>query len=275
LDELLSNDEVSAVFIITPTFLHYEQCTRAIEQGRHIFLEKPIANTVEKAKRIYQVSTERNVVVSVGHNVRRRAEFRMIKRLIDSGEIGEVIMVEANNSQYVGEGRETSWRLNPSTCPGGPLLQLGVHHIDTLLYLFGDIAEVKAFLKNDYFTTEVPDTVSSVLRFKSGVLGYLSTNYLTEPSFIMRIYGTKGILSIEDTTLYLQKGRNRKNLKITPINTLEEQVKEFGKCIIGNGKPEVGAREGLKVMKVVDAIMESSSENGKVVAITRQEEDGG
>ncbi|GAG72189.1 unnamed protein product, partial [marine sediment metagenome] len=267
LEELLATDDLQAVVIVTPNHFHYEQCIKAIKQGKHVFVEKPIANTVEEAKKIYRATKEKNVIVSVGHNVRRRSEFRTMKKLIETGEIGEVIMVEANNSQYVGEGRETSWRLDKDTYSSGPLSQLGIHHIDTLRYLFGEITEVKSYLKNEYFKSGVPDTILSVFSFKSGILGYLGTNYISEPSFTMRVYGTKGNLIVEGTTLYLQKNGKMKAIKTKSINTLEEQIREFGECIINNGEPEVGVKEAIENMAVAEVIMESAKKNGKNIGL--------
>ncbi|NMC14577.1 MAG: Gfo/Idh/MocA family oxidoreductase [Chloroflexi bacterium] len=191
----------------------------------------------------------------------------MMKRLIASGDVGDVIMVEANTSQYVGKGRETSWRLNPDTCPGGPLLQLGVHHIDTLFYLFGEISEVKSFITSNYFSTGIPDTVSSIFLFKSGIVGYMGTNYISEPAFFIRVYGTKGMLIVEDTAFYIYKNGQRKRLRLESIDTIKEQIREFGVCIINGKKPEVGIEEATKVLKVVEAIMESSVQNNKVTPI--------
>lgn len=265
LKELLTVDGLQAVAIVTPNHWHCEQCIRAIEQGKHVFVEKPIANMVEEAKKIYQAAEENNVIVSVGHDVRRRHEFRTMKKLIEDGKIGDVIVVEANNSQYIGEG-EVSWRLSKDTCPGGPLLQLGIHHIDTLRYLFGEIVEVKAFSKEDYFE-EVPDTVLSILFFKAGMLGYLGTSWATEPSFTMKVYGTEGNLILEGTTLYLQKNRKRKRIETRPVNTLEEEIKEFGECIMGKRKPEVDAKEATKNLTLVEAIMESIRKRGESVKI--------
>ncbi|WP_273277814.1 Gfo/Idh/MocA family oxidoreductase [Methanothrix soehngenii] len=267
LEELLTVDNLQAVVIVTPNFLHYEHCIKSIEQGKHVFIEKPIANTVEEAKKIYHAAKENDLVVSVGHNVRRRSEFRTMKKLIETGQIGDVVMVEANNSQPIGDGRETSWRLDKTTCPTGPLSQLAIHHIDTLRYLFGEIIEVKSYLKNGYFKSEVPDTVLSVFSFKSGVLGYLGTNYISEPSFTMRAYGTKGNLIVEDATLYLQKRGTKKMVKTESVNTLEEQIKEFGECIINNREPEVGGKEAIENMAVIKAIMESVKKNGKNIGI--------
>jgi len=266
LEELLAVDGLQSVVIVTPNHWHCEQCIRAIEQGKHVFVEKPLANTVEEAKRICQAAEENNVIVAVGHNVRRRREFRTMKKLIDDGEIGEVIMVEANNSQYVAEGRETRWRLSRDTCPGGPLLQLGIHHVDTLHYLFGEIAEVKAFSKEDYLG-EVPDAILSILSLKAGMLAYLGTSWVAEPSFTMKVYGTKGNLIVGGTTLHLEKNRKRRRIETRSVDTLEEEIKEFGECIKGNRKPEVDAKEALKNLVVVEAIMESLRNQGESVKI--------
>lgn len=263
LEELLANDSLQAVVIVTPNYLHYEQCIKAIKEKKHVFVEKPIANTVEEAKKINQAANENHLIVSVGHDVRKRPEFRLMKKLIEDGDIGEVMMVEANNSQPIGDGREKSWRLDKDTCPFGPLSQLGIHHIDTLRYLFGEITKVKSYLKNELFEAGVPDTVLAVFTFKSGILGYLGTNYLSEPSFAMRIYGTRGNLILEDTHLYLQKKKKLKKIKVQSINTLEEQVIEFGECIINNKEPEIGAKEALENIAVVESIMKSVTKSGQ------------
>lgn len=265
LEELIAVNGLQTVVIVTPNHLHYEQCIKAIEQGKHVFIEKPIANTFKEAEDIYRTAEENNIIVSVGHNVRRRYEFRMIKKCIENGDIGDVVMFEANNSQPIGE-KGRSWRLNISTCPGGPLLQLGIHHIDSLRYLFGEITEVKAFAKKDYFE-DIPDAISSILSFKCGPIGYLGTNWVTEPSFTMKLYGTKGNLIIEDTALYLQKDGKESRIKTKPINTLSEQIKEFGECIMYDRKPEVDAKEAIKNLIVVEAIMESIKKRGKNIKI--------
>ena len=267
LEELIAIDSLKAIVIITPNYLHYEQCIKAIKQRKHVFVEKPIANTVKEATEIHQIAKYNRVIVSVGHNVRRRSEFRMIKNLIENGKIGDVMMVETNNSQPIGDGREISWRLDKDKCPSGPLSQLGIHHIDTLRYIFGEITEVKSYQKNKYFKSRVPDTILSVFVFKSGVLGYLGTNYMSEPSFTMRVYGTKGNLVVEGTTLYLQKKGKRKKIRTEFVNTIEEQIKEFGECIINNREPEVGVKEAIENMAVVEAIMESVEKNGKNIEI--------
>ncbi len=263
MEELLRYEKLEGVIISTPNFLHYEQCIAAIRAGKHVFVEKPIANTVEEAKKIYEMAKDKNLIIAVGHNVRRRSEFRAIKKMLEDGEIGNVAMVEANSSQYIGENREMSWRLNKSTCPGGPLLQLGIHHIDTLRYLFGDIAEVKSYLKDEYFKSEAPDTILSIFLFKSGTIGYLGTNYISEPSFTMRIYGTKGNLIAEDGNLHIQRGRISKRIKTKYINTLLEEINEFGECIRKGDKPEVEAKEALENLAIVEAIMDTSEDKGR------------
>ena len=267
LEELIVVDGLQAVVIVTPNHLHYEQCTKAIKQGKHVFVEKPIANTIEEAKKIYQAAKKNNLIVSVGHNVRRRSEFRMMKKLIESKEIGKVLMVEANNSQNMGIKKGTPWRLKRDDSPGGPLLQLGIHNIDALQYLFGDIKEVKAYLTNRYLDAVIDDTGTIICAFESGILGYIGATYSESPRFTMTVFGTKGNLVLQDNELYLYIGKKRKKLKIMQVDTLKEQVAEFGECILNNRKPEVGVEEAMRALAVVEAAIESSHAKGGPITV--------
>lgn len=263
LDEILSMKKIQAVFIITPNYLHYNQCLNSIKAGKHVFIEKPLVNTLKEAENILTSLKNADIIISVGHNVRKNSEIRKMKEIIVSGEIGNVIMVESNNSQPTLQ-EDTNWRLNKFKCPNGPLLQLGIHHIDTLRYLFGEIKEVKAYSKEHYGLGI--DTFTSIFLFDSDIIGYLGTNFISEPTFFIKVYGTEGKIILKNNNLYLEKKGNRKLIKVKKINTIKNQLEEFSQCIINNEKPEVGLDEAIKNLYVVESIAKSA-ESQKTVKL--------
>lgn len=256
LDEILAIEKIKAVFIVTPNYLHYEQCLDTIKAGKHVFIEKPVVNTLKEAENLLKSLKNDAIIISVGHNVRKNPEIRKMKEIIDSGEIGKVIMIESNNSQPTMQ-HITNWRLNKYKCPNGPLLQLGIHHIDTLRYLFGEIKEVKAYSK-DCCEGGNADIFTTIFLFDSDIIGYLGTNFISEPTFYIKVYGTEGKLILNNNKLYLERKSNKNLIKVKKINSIKDQLEEFSQCIINNEKPEIGLEEAIKNLYVVEAIAKSA-----------------
>ena len=105
-------------------------------------MEKPIADTLADGKVVQEVCEQAGVVLMVGHCFRRLGAARMTKQLIEEGALGEVVLAEANFS-LPAQLTPDKWRYCRETCPGGPLMQLGVHHADTLQYWLGPIRRVQ------------------------------------------------------------------------------------------------------------------------------------
>ena len=256
---LLEEYNIKAVFIVTPNPFHKDQVLDGIDRNiKYIFVEKPIANTVQEINEIIDLCRLKQSVISVGHNVRRRAEFRTMKRLIDEGAIGEVLAVDANNSQNYGLKSHPSWRLDSKKCPGGSLMQLGIHMIDLFQYLFGDILEVSAYLTNRYVETGIDDTAVMTCKSESGILGSLVSSYSNSSAFELLALGTDASLLVRGSRLYLNLGRKERRVRVPSVDVLEEQIGEFARCILNNHRPEVGLAEAVKAVSVVAAAIRSS-----------------
>ncbi len=257
-EELLEKSISNAVIISTPNFLHFEQAWKALQFGKDVFVEKPITVKVEEAEKILKLAQEKNLIVQVGHNTRKRKVFRKAKEIIETGLIGKIIFVESNISMSTGLAEFPEWKKNKDKCPLLPMTQLGIHFIDTLIYLFGDIKEVSSFARNAYL--DVEDSVVTLLKFSNGIIGTLSSSYVAPNVYEMKIYGTEGVIKC-----YLNKIEVQKTTEINPnvylfdedIESYVEELCEFAECIINRIKPEVDAEIGLKNLKVVEAIIES------------------
>ena len=144
-EAMVRRDDVDAVVLVTPNAVHREQAELAARHGKHVFVEKPIANTLEDGRRMIEACRQAGVVLMVAHVARRHAGNRMAKKLLESGALGKPMMVEANVSSDQGVGlvpEEFRWRADDLGCPAGPLMTMGVHHADTLNYLFGPVKSV-------------------------------------------------------------------------------------------------------------------------------------
>ena len=132
-------EDAEGVILATPNDVHAEHAIACAEAGRHVFVEKPIADTVEAGERMREACVRAGVLLMVGHAFRRLGAARQAKALIDLGRLGTVVLAEASFS-LPGRLPPSAWRAQRARNPGGPLMQLGIHHADTLAWLLGPVA---------------------------------------------------------------------------------------------------------------------------------------
>ena len=290
-ENVLERDDVEGVVLIVPNSVHAELAVRAAQHGKHVYVEKPIANTIADGKKIIEACQKAKVTLMVGHHLRRLAGFRKIKDLIDNGVIGKPIQVEANFSVNLGFNISSDnfrWQGDDSGSPAGPLMSLGVHYADTFNYLFGPIKNVLSFFKRLYIPAPVEDVTTTIFEFESGVLGYLGSNFASPKAMYMYIYGTEANLLCtitlpelpfeeyllrwqlvdSDTTVQIfEKGKTgSKDIPIPKGNPILEEVEEFGACIRLGKKPETDGEGALAALALVRASIESA-ETGKIAKI--------
>jgi len=142
----LLNEDIKGVLLPTPNHLHCEQTLAAAKAGKHVFVEKPIANTIEEAKKMDHACKDAGVVLVVGHSQRKMPGCRTVKRLITSGKYGLPINAIAclglRGVEMYGLGH---WLLNGKLNPGGSLYMMGVHATETLQYIMGPIKNINGF----------------------------------------------------------------------------------------------------------------------------------
>ena len=291
-EDVLKRDDIDAVHLISPNAMHAEQAILAARHGKHVFVEKPIANTIPDGKRMIAACQKANVVLMVGHHLRRLAGFRKLKELIASGAIGEPIQVEANFSQNLGFAltpESFRWRGDDTGCPAGALMTLGIHHADLLNYLFGPIETVFSYFNKLYIEAPVEDVTTTLFQFKSGILGYLGSNYASPKACWMYVYGTEANLLCtvtlqqlpfeeyllrwqmidQDTKLQMfKKGRTGcEDIPLNMRNPILEEIDEFADCIKTGKKPETDGEGALGALFLIRAAIESAR-TGKQVRIS-------
>ena len=175
LKEAIGHPGVEGVVLVTPNDVHEEQALACAERGRHVFVEKPIADTTEAGERMRRACTEAGVTLMVGHAFRRLGAARRVKQLLEEGALGRVILAEANMS-LPGTFKPEAWRAQRSRNPGGPIMQLGIHHIDTLAYWLGRVQRASGRFAHVQSAADIDDVGVVTLEFESGALASLTAS---------------------------------------------------------------------------------------------------
>jgi predicted dehydrogenase len=127
-EAVLADRSIEAIINTTPNNVHLETTRAAAEAGKHVFLDKPIANTVADARAITAVCRKAGVVLALGYQRRRESQFRWIRQKIDAGEFGKLVNAESNISRdRLGKIDLNSGRYTAAGMPGGVMLQIGIH----------------------------------------------------------------------------------------------------------------------------------------------------
>ncbi len=268
IDTLLGRDEIEGVVIATPNNAHMPPAVEAARAGKHVFVDKPIANTLEDALAIVSETGRAGVTLAVGHNARRFPGHRKMKELLGQGVVGVPVTVEANFSHSGGLGLTAAmWRSSRAECPGLPLMQLGVHFTDTLQYLLGDISEVSSFMAHAAIPVNNDDATVSLLRFETGLLGYLGSNYASPHVYYVNVYGTAGNLYCESghaVSLRKAGAADREQIAVEPADTQVEELEEFARSVRTGVRFEVDGDAAVKALAVVNAALKSHQEGRSV-----------
>jgi predicted dehydrogenase len=272
LDTLLATPSLDGVIVTTPNNAHLEIVKAAAKAGKHVFVEKPIANSIGDALEIERICREANVVLSVGHSYRRHAGIRHIAELIKRDELGRISLAEGVFSKNHGlrlSGPQ-DWRFRRAEVPGGCLMQIGIHHIDNLIYLLGEVVDVASMLAHLETRAEIEDVGAVLLRFKSGAIGFICADYISADRFELTISGTKSIARFDlqsGVSVLAQGSKSWVAANIKANDYLRAQMEEFASCVVSGARPEVGAREALAPLAVIHAAIKSAEEH-RTVAIS-------
>jgi len=260
LDEAISHPAVQGVVLATPNDVHEEQALACAERGRHVFVEKPIADTVAAGERMRRACADAGVTLMVGHAFRRLGAARRVRELIDDGALGRVVLAEANMS-LPGVFKPEAWRADRARNPGGPIMQLGIHHVDTLAYWLGPVRRASGRFTHLHAQPDIDDVGVVTLEFESGAFGSLTGSYVSPKTMSLRLFGSEAVLdyhadfsvwpdaaALDGVTTLTLAGEA---VEFDERDMLAEQLAEFGRCIRGEAQPETGAAEGIAALSVV------------------------
>lgn len=277
-EALIDDDGVDAVILSTPNVFHYPHAIRALNAGKHVFVEKPMACSVAQAEDMGKLAAERGLRLMVGHMWRFDREALYLVSEIAGGAIGPVFRTTAYGIHANwGPG---GWFAKKELAWGGALADMGIHAIDTTRFLIGDPAPVRVYASIGSRTgkTELDDTGVVMITWETGVTSVVETGWwqphMDGPEAGTRLYGTGGYASLFPTLVKVHRDDSEVVIRRDFPDRAEHcdqhiytgQMQEFIAAIREGREPVPGAAEGLVNMRIVEAAYRSS-ETGKAVEI--------
>jgi predicted dehydrogenase len=268
-DGILNDRSIAAVINTTPNNVHLETTRAAARAGKHVFLDKPIANTIADARALTEACRKARVVLALGYQRRKESHFRWIRKQIDDGVFGRLVNAEANISRdRLGQFDLNSWRYTAEGMPGGVMLQIGIHYTDILEYLMGPIKAVNGRLAQLVLPGDNPDVASLVMEHDNGALSTLNASYASASEYYcMNIYGKEAsaYYDLHQGLRFLKRGSKISNaVPYEKNDTIREELEEFADAVRGKGKPEMDGEASTRSLAVLRAGIKSSREGRRV-----------
>lgn len=270
LEELLADAEVEALIVATTHDSHLSLIEAAADAGKHVFVEKPLTLSVRDGLAAVEAAETAGIVLQVGHQRRRTAASRAIRSFIDEGRLGDLQMLEANHSLPNGFSMpEQAWRWEPDQSPLGSMTSLGIHQIDTFMYLAGPISSVSAVSRPGR-DVAIDEATGLLFEFESGAIGAVLSSFFTPRHIRLTVHGTDGaVFSHHDGDRLEVQARGEvepKNVDLVEVDPVVDQLTEFAEAVAKGSAPEVGGRQALAVVAVLEAAAESVM-SGRRVAV--------
>lgn len=268
-EDILGDGAIDGIINTTPNHAHFETTRAAAKAGKHVFLEKPIANTIGEAGALTEACKRAGIVLAVGYQRRREAHFRWIKERIDAGEFGTLVQAEANISRdRAGKIEHGHWRYTAEGMPGGVMLQIGLHYVDVLMMLLGPVKSVSGMASQLVLPGDNPDVGTLLMKHENGAVSTLSRSYASASEYyLMNIYGKRmsAYYNLFDGLRALKQGETDQTpVALDDIDTLAEELIEWADAIQGQGSPETGGEGATESLAVVKAGIRSVAEGRHV-----------
>jgi predicted dehydrogenase len=282
---------LDAVLVGSPSGLHAAQGIEAARRGLHVLVEKPLDVTTERADALIEACERAGVRLGVFFQDRAAPDLRRLKGLIDEGRLGRPLLVSGSvrwhrPPEYYGGSR---WRGTWELDGGGALMNQGVHTVDLLLWLLGDVASVYARAATALHSIEVEDTVAAALEFASGALGMLEAATSAYPGYPRRVVltGTEGTVIVEgdrvvaaDLRTPLEEpfaaaaGSGESNAAaaspvVSDVGGHRAILEDFVRAIRSGAAPLCDGREGRRSVELVRAVYESAR-TGRAITLSRE-----
>ncbi|MEH7305238.1 Gfo/Idh/MocA family protein [Neobacillus drentensis] len=285
--EVLKLADIDAISVCLPNYLHAPVSIDALNAGKHVLCEKPMATSKEEAEAMIEAAKENDKKLMIAHNQRFVTSHQKAKEIIDNGKLGKIYSFKTTFGHPGPEGWSIdgagSWFFNKEKAFIGAMGDLGVHKADLMRYLLGEFSEVGAFIEtNAKQNTDVDDNAVCILRTESGIIGTLAASwaYVSGGDNSTIIYGEKGTLRLEADPEYslIEEYRDGSVVyhKLDKIQTNEEGgqtsshvINHFVECIIENNEPLISGEEGMKSLQIILAALESQ-ETRRIVSLKKE-----
>jgi predicted dehydrogenase len=268
---ILKDPEIHAVVLATPHSLHVKQIIQAAKAGKHVFVEKPFTLTRKTAEKAVEACKAAGITLGVGFNRRYAPSFVEMMNRIRSGQIGDVLHVEATHSGPTGyQLKAGNWRSIRAETPGGGMTARGVHTLDAMIGIAGPVTSVYALSDKRKLPADIDidDTTSMLVKFASGATGHLSTVFVTGDLYSVRVFGSKGWLELRGDTDLVMRGLEGQpeRASLTAVDKERAELEAFADAVAEKKDAVVPPQEIVNGVAVLEAI-EPSAKKGKAIKI--------
>ncbi len=269
-DKIKDNPDIDAVYVITPNGLHHDQVIRVAKAGKHVITEKPMAVNAKEAQEMVDECKKANVKLLVGYRMHFEPKTVAVINMRKNGEFGKIMFFQGLSGFTIGD--PTQWRLNKALSGGGALMDIGIYSVNGARYMIGEdpIWVTAQEVKTDKvkFKEGVDETITFQLGFPGGAVASCLSTYSMNNLDKFFLNGTRGFAEMQPSTGYGPiEGKTHKGPLTQPHITHQAlQMDEMQGIILENKQPlvPVDGEEGLKDMKIIDAIYESIKTGKKV-----------
>lgn len=261
--DLLGDPEIDAIYIATPPCYHLEHARAALEAGKDVYLEKPMAMNVEECRQIIKAEEQSNNKLVLAHYRRALPAFTKIGELIENGTLGTVRLAEHNfflpESSTVVPDLGSNWRVNPVISGGGHFHDLSPHMIDLLLVYFGQPLAYEGFSLKQHSDSTADDFVQGTIRFENNIVFRGCWCFTVAESIAtdsLSITGNKGQVSCTffGDEMRLRTADGEQIIPFTnPVNIQLPMIEQVSRYFLGEGPCPCPSSDGLRVMEIIDA----------------------
>jgi predicted dehydrogenase len=272
-DSIKDNPQIDVVYVVLPNGMHAEYTIRAFQAGKHVMCEKPMANTTEECRAMIAAGKAAGKKLQIGYRMHWDAPTAACIDALRAGKIGPVQIIQTETGFTIGD--PTQWRLNRKLAGGGCLMDIGIYSLSAARYLSGEEpTEVFAHTyadPNDPHFREVEQHCDFQLKFPSGVLASCLSSYNTNMNrYVVHGHGGQCLLepgqSYTGIKFQLNQGRGFEPVDVTEADQFVGEMDGFAQAIAGNAPFKATGEEGLRDMRIIEAIYESAR-TGKSVEL--------
>lgn len=278
--EMLSSSDIDVVCICTPSCFHAQNAIDALNNGKHVVLEKPMALSTKDADLVIETSKKTGKLLTVISQLRFSEDVLRVKKLIEEGALGKITLCELNMRYYRSPDYYSSspWKGTLKFDGGGALMNQGIHGVDLFEYMIGDIKNVNGVIKTLVHDIEVEDSAVAIVEFSNGALGTIMASSCAYPGFNRKITinGSDGYVILSENKIEklvikntvceendLEKLSTSSDPSTVSYEYHKRQLQNLISAINGEEELLIDASEGKKAVKIIELIYQTSAKNSK------------
>lgn len=277
LDDLLRDGAVQAVYVATPNAAHADQAARCLAAGKHVLVEKPMATDAKAARMMVAAADGAGRLLGVMQQQRFHPANVHLIRLRDEGSLGKLNVMRVQLAMWY--PTTGNWRGSPDVSGGGVTIDLAPHALDLLIEVGGEVRQVDARMWNLQFPGPVEDFCQARLDFAGGAVGLMELAYCTHHyGGRIEAFGSEATFiadgSMQAAEVYYTRFRRGSAIapmcqEVSTTDCFQAAIEDFTDAVLHDGVPAISMEDGLRVMRIIDALYESARA-GRPVAVGKE-----